>query len=113
MTKRRAEGLHRRALKTGKVTEFYRPAILPMPQPITVVEDFPVIQPIEVLRKLIENAANLDEVVILMRDKDGTAGLVSNLYGPAENLFFIEQVKLEMIAGSVKPKEPAPPPRRA
>lgn len=76
----------------GQLIEFYRPALKPPVEPV-VVEDEPTISASDILRELLGTAETIDEVVILMRDKNGAVALVSNLESPAENLLFMKRVE--------------------
>ncbi len=54
-----------------------------------------------VLRSCLKTADNIDEIVILMKDKDGQLGFVGNLDGLGETLLFLDTVKALAIAQRV------------
>lgn len=78
----------------GVLIEFYRPApkspVPPAPEP-------PAICAADILREILGNSEQLSDVLVLMRDNDGTCGFVGNLDGAAETLLFMEQIKHEML----------------
>lgn len=112
MSKRAAVAAHKRAVAKGKVVEFYIPAPKPAPQPVPEVVD-PAISAQDILREVLAKSDNLSDVVILMRDKDSTTGLVSNMGGPADTLLFMEQLRIRLVTGQTTDKPMPEPPKGA
>lgn len=91
----------------GKLIEFYHPQPKPAPQQ-EVPEIVERISPSDILREVLEHEAeNVDTILILMMDKNGETGMVSNLAGPGESFLFIEQIKADWLA-KMKSEAPAP-----
>lgn len=79
----------------SKVIEFYHPQ--PKPPAAAVPEVVLAVSAGDILRELAANAESTEEILVLMRDKNGAMGLVSNLDGMAENLFFIKRAEFELL----------------
>jgi hypothetical protein len=108
MNKRAAQRAHKHGLATGRVVEFYTPKPKP-PAPPAPPER--VLSVADILNEVLKGAANLTDIVVIMRDKNGTGGLISNLDGAGESFLFLEQVKYEIIQRMRQqpqpPQEPA------
>lgn len=85
----------------GQVIEFYRP--VPKPPAVVPTVQEPGFAPADILRELLEKSETLQDIVVLMRDKDGVCGLVGNLDGVGENFVFMEQIKFEILARMNQP----------
>jgi hypothetical protein len=103
MDKRTAERKHKKAIKAGKVVQFYDAK--PRPKVAEAEEEFNAVSALEVLKDVLTTADDLKDVLVLMRDNKDVCGLVSNLDGPAENLFFLKVIESQLIAAA---KETAP-----
>jgi hypothetical protein len=112
MDKRTAERNHKRGLRAGKVVVFYAAKAKPLATAPEAEEDFDPAPAIEVLQKTLQAADGLKDVLVLMRDKDDVVGIISNLDGPAENLFLLKQCETQLISLSINKPEPTGP-RRA
>lgn len=82
------------------VIQFYRPKAKPTP-PVSEVPEVsedcsPGAQ--DILREVLANSESLDEIVLLMRDKDGTLGVASNAGGLEDVILFLERVKFQMLS---------------
>lgn len=97
MLKRRAESLHKAAVKRGKVVEFYKP----QPKQVNAVDEEIAQPPVsagDILRELLGAEETIHEVLVLTRDKAGFVAMVGNIEGAGENLLFMEYVKHEMLS---------------
>ncbi len=59
--------------------------------------------PRQILETLLQNADNLQTVLVLMRDKDGPTGLVGNFTEAGDVLLFMESMKLKMLQSIAGP----------
>jgi hypothetical protein len=112
MNKRTADRLHKAAVAKGRVVPFYKPQPKPA-APVELPEVVEAISAADILREALENADGLREIVIIMRDKQGIGGLVSNMDGAGESFLFMEQVKFEMIQRMRQPQPPTKGPEPA
>jgi hypothetical protein len=116
MDKRTTDILIRRGVKKGKVTVFYHAK--PKPRAAAESEPDQEFEPMsakEVLEGVLKSGVkDLKDVLIFTRDTNDVVGLISNLYGPAENLLFLKQVELQIIqAEKENDEDGGPPPRFA
>lgn len=66
-------------------------------------EDNATQTPRQILETLLQNADNLQTVLVLMRDKDGPTGLVGNFTEAGDVLLFMESMKLKMLQSIAGP----------
>ena len=52
-------------------------------------------EPIDVLTACLENVKSLEAVCVLTKDKEGTLGFISSIEGLAENVLFMELVRVQ------------------
>lgn len=98
MDKRTADRLHKAGIKAGRVVSFYTPKPNSAAAPADVPEVASPVTAADILREVLGNdAEGIGEIVIIMRDKQGIGGLVSNMSGAGESFMFLEQVKLEIL----------------
>lgn len=107
MNKRTADRLHKAGIRKGRVVEFYTPLPKPPTPPPATERELSVA---DILNEVLKGADNLTEIVVIMRDKNGTGGLISNLDGAGESFLFLEQVKYEVIQRmrQLPPEKPEP-----
>jgi hypothetical protein len=89
------------------VIEFYHPKPKP-PQAVPETAEDPGPSAQDILREVLGNSEHLDEIVLLMRDKDGTLGIASNCGGASDVLFFLERVKFQMLSRENAQENPGP-----
>ena len=82
----------------GKVIEFYHPSPKPRPVPQPEVDEAEEQMPAGmVLQQLLDRANTIRDVLVMMVDADGNAGMVTNVNGLPESLLFIERVKHQIM----------------
>lgn len=91
----------------GQLIEFYKPQPKAAePAPAAVAE--PSISAGDILRELLGKAETIDEVLVIMRDKDGGMGLVGNLESPAESLLFMLRMQNYIVNSGPVDNSPEP-----
>lgn len=90
----------------GQLIEFYYPSPKPA-QPVPEVVELAVSAG-DILRELLGKAETIDEVLVLMRDKDGGMGLVGNLESPAESLLFMLRLQNHIVVSNTVDDSPTP-----
>lgn len=80
----------------GQLIEFYKPT----PKPVVEAEpeeSKPAVA--ETLKHLLNDCEHMQDIVVLIKTKYDTVGIVSTMEGPAENVLFIERVKAKLVSG--------------
>ena len=68
----------------------------PLVDGAVVVPDM-VCGPKEVLEERLTNADSMEDVLVLFKNKDGAIGFTSTVEGVAENILFIERIKMQIL----------------
>lgn len=84
----------------GKLISFYRPAPKPPAEEVPEVPEKPISAG-DILRELLEHSDKLEDVVVLLANKDRSTGFVSTLGDAGSTLLFMEQLKLTMVQATM------------
>ena len=90
----------------GVLIEFYKPQPKPPAEPVPEVVERAAVG--DILRELLGKAETIDDVLVIMRDKDGGMGLVGNLESPAESLLFMLRIQNYIVNSGTVEESPAP-----
>ncbi len=57
-------------------------------------------EPLDILNECVKQAASMDEVIVMFKNKEGDFGFISSIEGVAENVLFMELVRLQALNAS-------------
>lgn len=85
----------------GKLIEFYIPKPRPV-APVTPPYEEPDTSAADTLKKLLESADTISQIVVLTADKNGTLAFLGNCDGLAETLLFMDLVKAQALFSRIE-----------